>query len=129
MTSVGSDVKGFAVGDHVGVGCMVGSCKIKGSPCRHCAKSYEQFCSGAVFTYNSKWSDGKIAYGGYSSKMVVDQQFCLTIPKNLPLDRAAPLLCAGITVWSPMKVRKAWLGGARAALGDEAAASACSEGR
>lgn len=49
--------------------------------------------------------DGKIAYGGYSSRMVVDQQFCLQIPKNLPLDRAAPLLCAGVTVWSPMKAR------------------------
>lgn len=99
VTRVGAEVKGFAVGQKVGVGCLVGSCQ----GCKHCARGWEQFCKAGKFTYNSKWDDGTYCFGGYSTKMVVHQKFCLRVPENLPLDRAAPLLCAGITTYSPLK--------------------------
>lgn len=105
VTSVGSSVTKFKVGDIVGVGCMVGSCK----SCRNCKKNEEQFCSsGATYTYNSTYhfdhetEKGQPTYGGYSQHIVVEEDFVCSIPTNLDLAAATPLLCAGITVWSPI---------------------------
>ncbi|MCO5611649.1 hypothetical protein L7F22_065903 [Adiantum nelumboides] len=98
VTEVGAEVTKFKVGDRVGVGCMVSSC----AECDACEKKVEQYCPRAVWTYNSRDAQGKPTYGGYSSLMVADEKFVLRIPDNLPLDGAAPLLCAGVTVYSPM---------------------------
>jgi uncharacterized zinc-type alcohol dehydrogenase-like protein len=105
VTQVGSDVTKHKVGDHVGVGCMVDSCR----ECENCKRGLEQHClRGAVFTYNSLEKDGKTpTYGGYSTQVVVDENFVLRIPKGMPLDAAAPLLCAGITTYSPLMHWKA----------------------
>ncbi len=101
VSAVGKKVKRFRVGDHAGVGCMVDSCR-KCSNCRH---DEEQFCEqGAAFTYNSTEMDRKTpTQGGYSTRMVVNEDFVLKLSKKMPLDRAAPLLCAGITTYSPLK--------------------------
>ena len=99
VSAVGPKVTKFKVGDHVGVGCMVNSCRT----CTECKADLEQFCAGTIFTYNSKDTDGSITYGGYSDKVVVNEGFVLRIPDNLPLDASAPLLCAGITLYSPLK--------------------------
>lgn len=100
VEKVGKNVTAFKEGEHVGVGCMVDSCR----KCENCREDLEQFCSeGATFTYNSMERDGsKVTQGGYSTKIVVNQDYVLHIPKNLPLDGAAPLLCAGITLYSPL---------------------------
>jgi D-arabinose 1-dehydrogenase-like Zn-dependent alcohol dehydrogenase len=98
VTKVGSEVTKFKVGQHVGVGCMVGSCHA----CDAFEKHLEQYCPDCKWTYNCTYFDGTPCYGGYSNKMVCDEKFVLSIPDNLPLDRAAPLMCAGITVYSPM---------------------------
>ena len=98
---VGAAVKKFAVGDVAAVGCMVGSC----GTCASCQAGLEQYCqSGPVFTYNStdKRSGGH-TYGGYSSALVVDESFALRVPKHLELAAVAPLLCAGITTYSPLR--------------------------
>jgi D-arabinose 1-dehydrogenase-like Zn-dependent alcohol dehydrogenase len=71
--------------------------------CDSCEKGLEQYCDKVVWTYNSQYSDGTVTQGGYSNTMIADQKFVLRIPDNLPKDAAAPLLCAGITVWSPMQ--------------------------
>jgi uncharacterized zinc-type alcohol dehydrogenase-like protein len=93
-------VRGFKVGDKVGVGCLVDSCR----DCSECKDNLEQFCKGAVFTYSCLEKDKKtITQGGYSTKIVVNQDFVLRIPDNLPLDKTAPLLCAGITTYSPLR--------------------------
>jgi uncharacterized zinc-type alcohol dehydrogenase-like protein len=100
VTNVGSGVRGFKVGDKVGVGCLVDSCRA----CSECKYNLEQFCKGAVFTYSCLEKDKKtITQGGYSTKIVVNQDFVLRIPDNLPLDKTAPLLCAGITTYSPLR--------------------------
>lgn len=99
VTEVGSEVTDFKVGDRVGVGCRIRSC----GECNACEKKIEQFCSKGVFTYNSMDIDGTITYGGYSTLMVANVKFVLRIPDSLPLEAAAPLLVAGITVYSPMK--------------------------
>ncbi len=101
VTKVGSAVKKFKAGDLGSVGCLVDS---DGS-CAACKAGMEQFCPGAVFTYNSpdKHMDGKVTYGGYSDSVVVDERFVLRVPSNLSLAGAAPLLCAGITTYSPMR--------------------------
>lgn len=101
VTKVGSKVTKFKVGDHVGVGCLVDSCR----HCDYCNAGTQQFCAeGFCGTYNSRERDGKTpTYGGYSENIVVDESFVLKIPANLPLDKAAPLLCAGITLYSPLK--------------------------
>lgn len=98
-TKVGNNVKKFKVGDRVGVGVIVGSCE----QCECCQQHLENYCPQVIFTYNSLDKDGTKAYGGYSDTIVVNQRFVLNIPENLPGDATAPLLCAGITVYSPMK--------------------------
>jgi uncharacterized zinc-type alcohol dehydrogenase-like protein len=105
VASVGAKVTKFKTGDTVGVGCFVDSCR----DCEPCSKELQQFCTkGAAFTYNSFEMDKKTpTYGGYSQKLVVDENYVLRIPKNLPLDAAAPLLCAGITLYSPLAHWKA----------------------
>ena len=97
---VGSHVVKFKPGDKVGVGCLVDSCRV----CEHCRDHLEQYClNGVSFTYNSHEQDKKtITQGGYSDKIVVDENYVLRIPGNLPLDATAPLLCAGITLYSPL---------------------------
>jgi uncharacterized zinc-type alcohol dehydrogenase-like protein len=101
VTKVGSDVKKFKTGDIVGVGCMVDSC----GTCPNCRAGLEQYCDvGFVGTYNSEDKHtGKMTYGGYSDHIVVDQNFVLSVPKNLDLKGVAPLLCAGITTYSPLR--------------------------
>jgi uncharacterized zinc-type alcohol dehydrogenase-like protein len=100
VSEVGPGVTKFQVGDRVGVGCMVDSCR----ECDNCKAGLEQYCTGGnVGTYNSVGKDGEPTYGGYSEKVVVDENFVLGIPEGISLDEAAPLLCAGITLYSPLK--------------------------
>jgi alcohol dehydrogenase (NADP+) len=100
VEEVGSDVDKYSVGDRVGVGCMVDSCR----ECENCRAGEEQYClAGNVGTYNAIGKDGRPTEGGYSTHIVVDQDFVLGIPDGIALDVAAPLLCAGITVYSPLK--------------------------
>ena len=100
VTNVGSDVKKFKAGDLAAVGCLVDSDRT----CPHCKAGFEQFCPNFTLTYNSpdKYLGG-VTYGGYSDGIVVDEQFVLRVPTNLNLAGAAPLLCAGITTYSPMR--------------------------
>ncbi|GHE52735.1 dehydrogenase [Streptomyces spiralis] len=101
VAEVGSGVTKYKVGDQVGVGCMVDSCR----ECDNCKAGQEQYCTGGgmVGTYNAVGKDGEPTYGGYSQKIVVDENFVVRIPDGLSLDVAAPLLCAGITLYSPLK--------------------------
>jgi alcohol dehydrogenase (NADP+) len=100
VEAVGSEVTKHAIGDRVGVGCMVDSCR----ECENCLAGQEQFClNDNVGTYNSIGRDGKSTAGGYSTHIVVDEHFVLAIPEGIGLDVAAPLLCAGITTYSPLK--------------------------
>jgi uncharacterized zinc-type alcohol dehydrogenase-like protein len=100
VTAVGSEVTKFSVGDRVGVGCYVDSC----GECEYCLQGEEQFCmKGVVATYNSLDYDGNPTYGGYSQKIVVTERFVARIPESLEMDVASPLLCAGITTYSPLK--------------------------
>ncbi|MGW1909498.1 NAD(P)-dependent alcohol dehydrogenase [Streptomyces sp. NPDC002076] len=100
VSEAGPGVTKFAVGDRVGVGCMVDSCR----ECENCLKGLEQFClKGMVGTYNAVGRDGEPTYGGYSEKIVVDENYVVRIPDGLSLDVAAPLLCAGITTYSPLR--------------------------
>ncbi|MFE8942778.1 NAD(P)-dependent alcohol dehydrogenase [Streptomyces sp. NPDC003233] len=100
VSEVGPGVTKFAVGDRVGVGCMVDSCR----ECENCLGGLEQFClKGMVGTYNAVGRDGEPTYGGYSEKIVVDENYVVRIPDGLSLDVAAPLLCAGITTYSPLR--------------------------
>lgn len=105
VRKAGHAVKKYKEGDKVGVGCLVDSCRT----CSSCREGLEQFCeNGSVPTYNGLEKDGKTpTYGGYSTHIVVHEDFVLKIPENLPLDAAAPLLCAGITTYSPLKHWKA----------------------
>jgi uncharacterized zinc-type alcohol dehydrogenase-like protein len=101
VTEIGSAVTKFAVGDRVGVGCFVDSCR----ECKNCRAGVEQYCTGGgmVGTYNGVGKDGQPTQGGYSGSIVVDENYVLTIPAALALDAAAPLLCAGITTYSPLR--------------------------
>jgi uncharacterized zinc-type alcohol dehydrogenase-like protein len=101
VAKVGAEVTRFKVGDSVGVGCFVDSCRT----CSSCKEGLEQYCdNGMTGTYNGLERDGKTpTYGGYSSHIVVDDAYVLRIPAGLALDGAAPLLCAGITTYSPLK--------------------------
>ncbi|WP_162127663.1 NAD(P)-dependent alcohol dehydrogenase [Flavobacterium phycosphaerae] len=101
VTRVGSAVSKLKVGDVAAVGCLVDSCRT----CSSCEKDLEQYClNGWVGTYNSADKHlGGMTYGGYSEKIVVDEKYVLTVPDNLDLAAVAPLLCAGITTWSPLR--------------------------
>jgi uncharacterized zinc-type alcohol dehydrogenase-like protein len=100
VEEIGSGVDKYAVGDRVGVGCMVDSCR----ECENCLAGEEQYClKGNIGTYNAIGTDGRPTEGGYSTHIVVDQDFVLGIPEGVGLDQAAPLLCAGITLYSPLK--------------------------
>ena len=99
VTEVGSKVHRFTVGDKVGVGCLVGACR----SCNDCSNNLENYCPKSILTYGAVYHDGTTTYGGYSDIMVADEHFVIRIPDNLPLDAGAPLLCAGITVYSPLK--------------------------
>jgi alcohol dehydrogenase (NADP+) len=101
VTAVGSAVARYRVGDRVGVGCFVDSCR----ECANCQAGLEQHCigSGMVLTYGGIDRDGLPTEGGYSGAIVVDENYVLRIPDEIPLDAAAPLLCAGITVYSPLR--------------------------
>ncbi|MFF4592523.1 NAD(P)-dependent alcohol dehydrogenase [Amycolatopsis sp. NPDC001319] len=100
VAAVGSGVTKYQVGDRVGVGCMVDSC----GECEYCIAGTEQFCvKGNVQTYNGVGFDGEVTYGGYSRQVVVKDAFVCRIPEGIGLDVAAPLLCAGITTYSPLR--------------------------
>ncbi len=115
VTKVGASVSKFKVGDTVGVGCFVDSCR----ECEACKAGEEQYCEkGSNFTYNSFEKDGKTpTYGGYSAQIVVDEKYVLRIPEGIPLEAAAPLLCAGITTYSPLRTWKVKAGDKVAVVG------------
>jgi uncharacterized zinc-type alcohol dehydrogenase-like protein len=115
VVSVGPEIKRFKSGDHVGVGCMVDSCQ----HCEACEQGQEQYCAEiATYTYNHVDRRDKMpTYGGYSEKIVVSDKFVLKIPDGLDLKGAAPLLCAGITTWSPLRHWKAGKGSKVAVVG------------
>src|ERR1700712_4963150 len=100
VTAVGTHVKDFKVGELAGVGCLVDSCQ----SCSHCEAGEEQYCeNGSTGTYNSKDKNGHVTYGGYSTQIVVDEKFTLHVSEKLDLKAVAPLLCAGITTYSPLR--------------------------
>ncbi|MFF2805741.1 NAD(P)-dependent alcohol dehydrogenase [Streptomyces sp. NPDC058000] len=101
VAATGPEVTRYQVGDRVGVGCFVDSCRT----CENCRAGLEQYCTGelgTVNTYNDTDRNGEATYGGYATQLVVDENYALRIPDALPLDAAAPLLCAGITLYSPL---------------------------
>ncbi|KAK1275949.1 putative mannitol dehydrogenase [Acorus gramineus] len=102
VTEVGSKVNKFKVGDKVGVGDLVGACNNTNS-CQSCSDGFENHCPKQIFTYMGRYYDGSVTYGGYSDWLVVEDRFAVRFPDSLPMDRAAPLLCAGISVYSPLK--------------------------
>ncbi|GAA4903340.1 NAD(P)-dependent alcohol dehydrogenase [Streptomyces coeruleoprunus] len=104
VTEVGPGVTKYRVGDRVGVGCFVDSCR----ECAYCRQGLEQYCTqGMTATYNGLDKNGEPTYGGYSTHIVVDENYTVRIPDGLSLDVAAPLLCAGITLYSPLAHWKA----------------------
>ncbi|MEO5591513.1 MAG: NAD(P)-dependent alcohol dehydrogenase [Chitinophagaceae bacterium] len=115
VTSIGDHVKKFKVGDTVGIGCLVDSCR----DCDNCKQDLEQYClNGATYTYSApdRHGDG-ITYGGYSNQIVCDEAFVLKVDNKLPLEKVAPLLCAGITTYSPLRNFKVEAGHRIAILG------------
>jgi uncharacterized zinc-type alcohol dehydrogenase-like protein len=114
VTEVGSEVTLHNVGDRVGVGCMVNSCR----ECSNCLAGEEQYClNGNTGTYTSVDRDGTITQGGYSTHIVVVEDFVLRVPESIPIEAAAPLLCAGITTYSPLSHWKAGPGTKVAVVG------------
>lgn len=101
VTAVGPEVTGFKVGDMVGVGCLVDACR----ECSSCTKGLEQYCiEGPIFTYNGvDRHDGRVTYGGYSERLLVSERFVVHLPAGLDPAAAAPILCAGITTYSPLR--------------------------
>ncbi|THG14007.1 hypothetical protein TEA_022780 [Camellia sinensis var. sinensis] len=99
VVEVGSSVAKFRVGDTVGVGCIVGCCR----NCKPCNADVEQYCNKKIWSYNDVYTDGKPTQGGFAGSMVVDQKFVVKIPEGMAVEQAAPLLCAGVTVYSPLK--------------------------
>ena len=101
VREVGAEVTGLAVGDHAGIGCLVDSCR----ECARCLAGQESYCRRSkVLTYNGIGRDGAVTLGGYSERVVADQRFVARIPDSLPLESAAPLLCAGITMYQPLRL-------------------------
>lgn len=98
VVEVGSNVAKFNVGDTVGVGVLVGCCR----SCRPCNQDIEQYCNNRIWSYNDVYSDGKPTQGGFATSMIVDQKFVVKIPDGMSPEQAAPLLCAGLTVYSPL---------------------------
>lgn len=101
VSKVGKSVTKFKVGDLAGVGCMVNSC----GECNSCHDDKEQFCEkGAAFTYNSRdmYNGGEVTMGGYSNRIVLSERFAIKVPANADIKKVAPLLCAGVTTWSPI---------------------------
>ena len=115
VSRVGSEVRGFAVGDGAGVGCLVDSCR----ECGACSEGLEQHCeNGFTLTYSGLERDGKsVTQGGYSTSIVVSERFVLRLPATLAPERAAPLLCAGITTYSPLRRWKVGPGHKLAVIG------------
>ena len=114
VAEIGTDVTKHAVGDRVGVGCMVNSCR----ECVNCKAGEEQYClKGNVGTYAAVDRDGTITQGGYSTHVVVDEDFVLRVPETIPYEAAAPLLCAGITTYSPLSHWKVGPGSRVAVVG------------
>ncbi|EEY63145.1 mannitol dehydrogenase, putative [Phytophthora infestans T30-4] len=106
VTQAGPDVKGLQVGDRVGVGALVSACLNKDpkAPCSVCANGDDAYCPHRVWTYNDKYkSDGALTYGGYADYVRVPHEFAIKIPDDIPSDVAAPLMCAGTTVFTPFK--------------------------
>lgn len=99
VVEVGSEVTKFKAGDVVGVGCLVGCCK----NCKPCNSDNEQYCNQKIWSYNSFDTDGKLTQGGFAEAMVVNQKFVVKIPDGMVPEQAAPFLCAGVTVYSPLK--------------------------
>lgn len=99
VTQVGEQVTKLKVGDKAAVGCMVGGC----DKCDDCNNGLESYCRNTIFTYSNVYHDGTMTYGGYSDKIVVVEHYVIKFPDSLPMDAGAPLLCAGITVYSPLK--------------------------
>jgi uncharacterized zinc-type alcohol dehydrogenase-like protein len=100
IAAVGSDVTKFTVGDHAGVGCLVDSCR----ECNVCEAGLESYCrAGKVLTYNGVGRDGNVTLGGYSERVVVDERFAVRVPESMRLEATAPLMCAGITMYSPLR--------------------------
>ena len=100
VTEIGSAVDSFVVGDRVGVSTYVDSCR----RCRRCQEGLEQYClEGEVLTYNARHYDGRPTYGGFRTSMAVDEHFVIPVPPGLALEHAGPLMCAGTTVWSPLR--------------------------
>ena len=100
IRKVGDNVKNFSLGTLAGVGCFVDSCRT----CPSCLASEEQYCdNGLIGTYNSLDKEGKPTYGGYSTHIVVDEKYVLHVSEKLPIEGVAPLLCAGITTYSPLR--------------------------
>jgi uncharacterized zinc-type alcohol dehydrogenase-like protein len=101
VKAIGSEVTKFKVGDLAAIGCMVDSCRV----CESCKAGEEQYCNNqaTVFTYNSRDKQGNLTFGGYGNNIVADESFVLRVPANLDPAATAPLLCAGITTYSPLK--------------------------
>ena len=115
VSAVGSKVTKYKVGDRVGVGCFVDSDRT----CPQCRRGTEQYCTGKgmVLTYNAHDYEGQLTYGGYSEKIVVDENYVLRLPTNLSFEASAPLLCAGITLYSPLRHWHAGVGKKVAIIG------------
>ncbi|WP_249019830.1 NAD(P)-dependent alcohol dehydrogenase [Conexibacter sp. S30A1] len=100
ISAIGSDVAKFTVGDAAGIGCLVDSCR----ECKECKAGQESYCrTGKVLTYNGIGRDGGVTLGGYSERIVVDERFAVLIPSAMPLHQTAPLMCAGITMYQPLR--------------------------
>lgn len=99
VVEVGSSVSKFKAGDRVGVGVIIGCCR----SCKPCTSEEEQYCNKKIWSYNDVYTDGSPTQGGFATNMVVDQKFVVKIPEGMEAEQAAPLLCAGLTVYSPLK--------------------------